>query len=149
MVSDDDKSNSEKFSNEKINNEKISNEKLNKEDKDPKKILFDEGKQLLGDTLKKVFATGVSAAFMTEENLKNYLGEIKLPKEILTGLINSASKSKDEITNRVSKEIISIVSQIDWVKEFAKFAENHKFKVSAEIEIIKKESADRNQKTDV
>lgn len=104
---------------------------------DPKNIL-DEGKQLLGETLKKVFATGVSAAFMTEEGIKNYLGEMKLPKEIITAILASANKSKDEITNRVSKEIIGIVHKIDWVKEFSKFAETHKFKINAEIEIIKK-----------
>ncbi|MBL7672393.1 MAG: hypothetical protein JNM39_18080 [Bdellovibrionaceae bacterium] len=103
-----------------------------------KRDLVDEGKTLLTDTLKKVFATGVSAAFMTEENIRSYLGELKLPKEILSTLIQSASKSKDEITNRVSKEIIGIVSQIDWVKEIARFAEGHKFKISAEIDIIKK-----------
>lgn len=115
---------------------------MSEDEKDPKKVLMDEGKTLLADTLKKVFATGVSAAFMTEESIRSYLGELKLPKEILTTLVQSANKSKDEITNRVSKEIIGIVSQIDWVSEMAKFAENHKFKISAEIDIIKKDKAD-------
>lgn len=108
------------------------------ESKESKKALLDEGKALLGETLKKVFATGVSAAFMTEESLRQYLGEIKLPKEILQGLIQSANKSKDEITQKVSKEIISLVSKIDWVREASRFAENHKFKITAEIEVIKK-----------
>lgn len=108
------------------------------EEKDPKKILLDEGKSLLGETLKKVFATGVSAAFMTEESIRTYLGDLKLPKEILGTLVQSASKSKDEITNRVSKEIIGLVSKIDWVKEMSKFAETHKFKVSVEVDIVKK-----------
>ncbi len=99
-------------------------------------------KNLLGETLKKVFATGVSAAFMTEENIRSYLGELKLPKEVLNLLIQSASKSKDEITQRVSKEVVQIFQKIDWVKEFSKFAENHKFKITAEIEISKKKSAD-------
>jgi hypothetical protein len=112
--------------------------KDSKDNKDAKRDLVDEGKALLGETFKKVFATGVSAAFMTEESIRSYLGEIKLPKEILTTLIQSANKSKEDITNRVSKEIIGIVSKIDWVSEMAKFAEGHKFKISAEIDIIKK-----------
>lgn len=95
-------------------------------------------KGLLGDTLKKVFTTGVSAAFMTEESIRNYLQEIKLPKEILNILIQSANKSKDEITQRVTKEITQIFNKIDWVSELAKFAETHKFKISAEIDIVKK-----------
>ena len=100
--------------------------------------LLNEGKSILGDTLKKVFATGVSAAFMTEENIRSYLGELKLPKEIIGMVLQSANKSKDEITQRVSKEVVNIFQKIDWVKEIARFAETHKFKVSAEIEILKK-----------
>ena len=99
-----------------------------------------ESKSLFGETLKKVFTTGVSAAFMTEESIRSYLQELKLPKEILNILIQSANKSKDELTQRVSKEISQIFNKIDWVSEMAKFAESHKFKISAEIDIVKKES---------
>lgn len=100
---------------------------------------------LLGETLKKVFTTGVSAAFMTEESIRSYLQEIKLPKEILNILIQSANKSKDEITQRVTKEITQIFNKIDWVSELAKFAETHKFKISAEIDIVKKNPAPKNE----
>ncbi len=76
---------------------------------------------------------------MTEENIRSYISDLKLPKEILNVLLQTAGKGKDEITNRVSKEIIGIVSKIDWVKEMARFAETHKFKISAEIDIVKKD----------
>lgn len=100
----------------------------------------EEAKGLFSEALKKVFTTGVSAAFMTEESIRNYLQEVKLPKEILNIIIQSAHKSKDDITQKVSKEIVGIFSKIDWVNELSKFAENHKFRVSAEIEIIKKDN---------
>jgi hypothetical protein len=77
---------------------------------------------------------------MTEESIRSYLQELKLPKEILNILIQSANKSKDELTQRVSKEISQIFNKIDWVSEMAKFAESHKFKISAEIDIVKKEN---------
>ena len=109
-----------------------SNDESKKGDFDPKSIL--------GETLKKVFTTGVSAAFMTEESIRNYLQELKLPKEILNLLLQSASKSKDEITQKVSKEIINIFNKIDWVSELAKFAEDHKFRITAEIDIVKKKT---------
>lgn len=105
----------------------------------------DAGGGLVGEALKKVFSVGVSAAFMTEESLRQYLQDIKLPKEMLGGLLQSAAKSKDEITNRVSNEIIKIVSKIDWVKEAARFAESHKFKISAEIDIVKKKSSSNEE----
>lgn len=99
----------------------------------------EKGATILGDALKKVFSVGVSAAFMTEENIRQYIQDLKLPKEMLGMLMSSANKSKDEITNRVSNEVIKIISKIDWVKEFARFAESHKFKISAEIDIIRKD----------
>lgn len=105
----------------------------------------EDGKSLLGDALKKVFTVGVSTAFMTEESIRNYLGDIKLPKELLHALLQNASKSKDEITQRMSKELVSMIQKIDLVKEFSKFAETHKFKISAEVEILKKESSTKDQ----
>lgn len=99
----------------------------------------EESKSLLGEGLKKVFTAGVSAAFMTEESIRSYLGEMKLPKEVLQVLLQSASKSKDEITQRITKELSALIQKIDLPKEFSKFAETHKFKISAEVEILKKD----------
>lgn len=87
-------------------------------------------------------ATGVAAGLLGDAVKKVFNQDLKLPKEALNVLLQTAGKGKDEITNRVSNEIIKIVSKIDWVKEFARFAETHKFKVSAEIEILKKKDED-------
>ncbi|WP_413287473.1 hypothetical protein [Bdellovibrio sp. HCB337] len=105
---------------------------------------IEDGKSLLSDALKKVFTAGVSAAFMTEESIRSYLGEMKLPKEVLQLLLQSASKSKDEITQRMSKELVAMIQKIDLVKEFSKFAETHKFKISAEVEILKKDTTNKD-----
>lgn len=108
------------------------------ENKKTSEELLEEAKGKLGETLKKVFTTGVSAAFMTEESIRAYLSELKLPKEALNLVLQSAMKSKDEISSRVSKEIIGMMKKIDWVKELGRFAEEHKFKIKAEIEIERK-----------
>ncbi len=117
------------------------------EDKDSKESPSESSaKGLLGEALKKVFTTGVSAAFMTEESIRAYLGEVKLPKDILNLVLQSANKSKEEITQRVSKEAVAILQKIDVVKELSRFVETHKFKVQAEIEILKK---DKKESEDV
>ncbi|WP_374080308.1 hypothetical protein [Bdellovibrio bacteriovorus] len=103
-------------------------------------------KGLLGDTVKKVFTAGVSAAFMTEESLRAYVSELKLPKEAMNLLLQGANKSKDEITQRVTKEIVGIIQKIDFVKEASKFAETHKFKITAEIDIVKKDTGSDSEK---
>lgn len=110
------------------------------ENKSPEESRTEDGRSsILSEALKKVFTVGVSAAFMTEESIRTYLGEMKLPKEVLQFLLQSASKSKDEITQRVSKELVAMIHKIDLVNEFSKFAESHKFKISAEVEILKKD----------
>lgn len=117
------------------------------EDKDSKESPSESSaKGLLGEALKKVFTTGVSAAFMTEESIRAYLGEVKLPKDILNLVLQSANKSKEEITQRVSKEAVAILQKIDVVKELSRFAETHKFKIQAEVEILKK---DKKESEDV
>ena len=93
----------------------------------------------IGDAVKKIFTAGVSAAFMTEESVRSYLSEVKLPKEILGVLLQGAAKTKEEVANRVTTEMIGIIRKIDFVKEFSRFAEDHKFKISAEVEILKKD----------
>lgn len=102
----------------------------------------------LGETVKKLVTAGVSAAFMTEESIRGFVSELKLPKETLNLLLQGAAKSKEELMNRVSREVIGIISKIDFVKEASRFVEEHKFKITAEIEVIKKDhrtgGADQN-----
>jgi hypothetical protein len=95
------------------------------------------------DTIKKLVTAGVSAAFMTEESIRTFVSDLKLPKETLNLLVQGASKSKDELMNRVSREVIGIISKIDFVKEASRFVEEHKFKITAEIDVIKKENGSR------
>lgn len=100
---------------------------------------FERGGISVGDTLKKLLTAGVSAAFMTEESIRSFVSELKLPKETLNLLLAGAAKSKEELTNRVSREVINVISKIDFVKEASRFVEEHKFKISAEIEVLRKD----------
>ncbi len=83
----------------------------------------------LGEALKKIISSG---------------SPTEMSKELIGTVLGQALKAKDDITLKVSNEMISLVRKIDFVKEFSKFAENHKFKVTAEIEILKKDN-DQNK----
>jgi hypothetical protein len=99
------------------------------------------------EAIRKLFTAGVSAAFLTEESIRGFVSELKLPKETLNLLLQGASKSKEELMNRVSREVIGIISKIDFVKEASRFVEEHKFKISAEIEVTRKESAPASEES--
>ncbi len=116
-----------------------SNSSDNKKNSGEKEKEKGKSEGLFGDALKKVFTAGVSAAFMTEESVRNHLSDLKLPKEFLNLVLQQANKSKEELVQKVSKEILNMIGKIDFVTEASKFVENHKFKISAEIEVIKKD----------
>jgi hypothetical protein len=90
------------------------------------------------EAVKKLFSVGVGAAFLTEESIRSYLADLKLPKDALNFILQSANKGKEELVNRVGKEIGALLKHTDFVNEVSKFASSHKFKISAEIEVIPK-----------
>jgi hypothetical protein len=109
------------------------------ENKPPYDDSDDETKiKLIPDIVKKLLATGVSAAFLTEESIRAYLQDAKLPKDLLGKLVEGATKSKQDLMDRVGNEVVAIIKKIDFVKEASRFVEEHKFKVSAEIEVVRK-----------
>jgi len=104
----------------------------------------DENEELpkWGEMLKRVMSVGLGAAFMTEESVRSALGGMNLPKEVLSTILQGASRSKEEFLNKVGNETIKLLSKIDFVKEASRFVEEHKFRINAEIEVVKKESGE-------
>src|ERR1700733_14574073 len=90
------------------------------------------------EAMKKIFSVGVGAAFLTEESIRSYLADLKLPKDALNFILQSANKGKEELVSRVSKEIGGLLKHTDIMNEISRFAASHKFKISAEIEVIPK-----------
>jgi hypothetical protein len=99
----------------------------------------------MGSNEKKDHKADEHSASKTEkisEAIKKIMGAGSpgdISKELIGTVLGQALKAKDDITLKVSNEMIALVHKIDFVKEFSKFAENHKFKVTAEIEILKKD----------
>ena len=104
----------------------------------------DENTPKWAEMVKRVMSVGLGAAFMTEESIRNTLGDIKLPKEVLNTILTGATRSKEEFLNRIGNETIKLISKIDFVKEASRFVEEHKFRINAEIEVIKKDPAAKN-----
>ncbi len=95
----------------------------------------------LSEGLIKILTTGISAVLMSEEGVRQYVQELKLPKDALGNLVKGIAKSKEEIATRVGTEFSKLVEKIDLVEEMAKFLRENKIKISAEIEFSKKEKS--------
>jgi hypothetical protein len=92
----------------------------------------------LGDILKKVLTTGVTAAFMTEEGVRAVLKDLPLPKDIVGSLVDNAKNTKTEFLASVKNELRTYLDKIDVSSEFDKIAEKYDFEIKATISLKKK-----------
>ena len=60
---------------------------------------------LVGDLLKRAVLTGVGALFMTEEGIRNAVGELKLPKDVLAFLLSQADRTRADVARVVTAEV--------------------------------------------
>lgn len=92
----------------------------------------------LSDVVKKLFSTGVSAAFMTEESIRSLARDLPLPKEIIQGLLANANATKAEFIQSAKKELKSYLDRIDLSKEVDRVLENYDLEIKANIKFKKK-----------
>lgn len=109
----------------------------NNEDKDDKK--------LLSGVFKKVLNTGITAAFLTEDAVKNIISDLPLPKEIAQGLLQNAKSSKDEFISGVKNELKTYLDKVDLSKEIDKVIEKYDIEINAKINLKKKENNKENE----
>jgi hypothetical protein len=92
----------------------------------------------IGDLLKKVLTTGVTAAFMTEEGVRAVLKDLPLPKDMVGSLVENAKNTKTEFVSSVKNELRNYLDKIDISQEIDKIAEKYDFEIKATISLKKK-----------
>ncbi len=97
-----------------------------------------DGESVVGDVLRKVISVGVGAAFMTEEMVKNVLGELPLPKDIISGLIQNAKNTKEEFVHSVRDELGSYLKKVDIRNLLEEVLQDYDIDVDAKIRFNKK-----------
>lgn len=106
--------------------------------KDKKSAAAEESEGLQGratDFVKKVLTVGVGAVFLTEESLRSVIGDLKLPKELLGGLLDSAQKTKSEFFQGLSQELVSqILNRVDPKELIEETLKNYEVKVTVKFE---------------
>lgn len=95
----------------------------------------------LGDLLKKVLTTGVTAAFMTEEGVRTVLKDLPLPKDMVGSLVENAKNTKTEFVSSVKNELKSYLDKIDLSKEIDKIVEKYDFEIKATVSLKKKKKS--------
>ena len=85
-----------------------------------------------------LFGGCVGAAFMTEDAVKNILGDLPLPKDIVSGLVQNAKGAKKEFSDGVRKEFREYLSKLDLTKLVSNALENYDFNIQATVTLRKK-----------
>jgi hypothetical protein len=89
---------------------------------------------------KKLMTAGVGTFFLTEEALKTLVAEFKLPKEIVSGILDGAKSVRKEFMQNVVSEMMGkIQDKVDPSVMVADFFKKND--VSLEIKIKVKEKA--------
>ncbi|MFM8315553.1 MAG: hypothetical protein ACKOA8_14820, partial [Deltaproteobacteria bacterium] len=90
------------------------------------------------EMMKEVTLTGLATVFMTEDSVRSFLKDKKLPKEIVAALLDNLGKKKEDFYGMLAKEFGRVLNKIDLSKEITKFMEKHK--VNVQISFEKKEN---------
>ncbi len=104
--------------------------------------MADDLQSRASEMMKKVLTVGVGTLFLTEEALRGLVSEFKLPKELLSSVLESASKTKDEFLGSLSRELMARVSdKVDPRALLDEILSKHQIELSVKINFTPKPPA--------
>jgi hypothetical protein len=98
-------------------------------------------KERAADLMKKVLTVGVGTLFLTEEALRGLVSELKLPREMLTGILESAGKTKNDFLQSLSRDVLSRVTEkLDPQALMQEFMEKNEINLQVKVTFSPKKS---------
>jgi len=84
---------------------------------------------------------GLGAVFMTEEGIRAYVKDLKLPKDVMGYVVGQAGKSKTELFRVIGEELRRFFESERLRRELAKLLSEVTIEVNAEIRLRPDKSA--------
>jgi hypothetical protein len=97
--------------------------------------------RVLRDTVKRVIETGVEKIAEGPENFRNFVSDLKLPKEIASYLLLQIDETKNGLYRVVAKEIRGFLQQNNLGEEIAKALGHLSVEIKTEIRFVPTEGA--------
>jgi len=79
---------------------------------------------------------------MTEEGVRQLAGQLRLPKDLLGGILSQADKTKEELARIIGEEIRHFLHSELAREGMAKLLKDMKLEVKAEIRLAPREKAE-------
>jgi len=102
--------------------------------------------RLLRDAIKRVVETGVEKIAEGPENFRNFVADLKLPKEIASYLLLQIDETKNGLYRVVAKEIRGFLQQNNLGEEIAKALSHLSVEIKTEIRFVPAEGAPASDK---
>ncbi|GIW71313.1 MAG: hypothetical protein KatS3mg102_0855 [Planctomycetota bacterium] len=87
----------------------------------------------LSELMKKALLAGIGAVFMTEESVRGYVREARLPREIARLIIDNTQAAKEQFFRYLARELSELVRRSDLPAALLAFFREHTIEVHASI----------------
>ncbi|MHC4391213.1 MAG: hypothetical protein ACYTFT_03335 [Planctomycetota bacterium] len=97
---------------------------------------YDSGSRQSGrltDYVRKAISAGIGAVFLTEESVRSYVADAKLPRDVAKSLMQMSATAKDQFFEYLTKEASQLIRKSDLPKVVTEFLRSHEFEVQAKI----------------
>jgi len=88
------------------------------------------------EMVKKAILSGISSIFLTEEGIRSYLSDLKLPKEAVQFLLSQVAKTKEEALRVITEEIRSFLDETQLDDVFRKVLTNISLEISTKVRFV-------------
>jgi hypothetical protein len=99
--------------------------------------------RILPEILKRIFESGVGKIAEGPENLRHFVSELRLPKEIAAYLLSQIDETKSGLYRAVAKEIGGFLQQTNLAEELIKALSKLSLEIKTEIHFSPREPAHR------
>jgi len=95
---------------------------------------------LLKRAVERAVETGVGKLTETPDNLRSFVGDMKLPKEVLNYLYHQIDDTKNGLYRVVAKEIRDVLEHTHFADELTKVLTKVSFEISTQIRFVPNET---------
>jgi hypothetical protein len=114
-----------------------------------KKRLFERAiPEIIKRVVERAVESGASRLAEGPENLRNFVQDLKLPKEVLHYIYQQIDDTKNGLYRVVAKEIRDVLEQTQFADELTKVLTKLSFEIKTEIRFIPNEAGKASKKDD-
>lgn len=90
----------------------------------------------LPEFFKRAFLSGADALLTSEDGIRSFFGEMKLPKDAIQYLSNQMAKSKEDLSKILSKELREFLQSTDLVAVFKRVLSSISLEINTKVRFI-------------